>query len=124
VKILAAHRYHSPRDGARTPQQAEVRRLAYAIKDPACSSQDLDTAGRDMAALITGPCWLVPIPSSQDNTDANARLAHAIARSVQCLDTTHPSRMGTFVWCSDSQRFPSHQRFGQGNNAISRHGSC
>ena len=33
-----------------------------------------------MAALITGPCWLVPIPDSTGNTDANAKLAHAIAR--------------------------------------------
>ena len=32
-----------------------------------------------MAALITGPCWLVPIPDSIGNTDANTRLAHHIA---------------------------------------------
>src|SRR5262249_49580140 len=35
---------------------------------------------REMAALITGPCWLVPIPDSTGNTDANAKLAHMIAR--------------------------------------------
>jgi len=33
-----------------------------------------------MAALITGPCWLVLIPDSTGNTEANAKLAHAIAR--------------------------------------------
>ena len=32
-----------------------------------------------MAALITGPCWLVPIPDSTGNTDANTRLASMIA---------------------------------------------
>jgi hypothetical protein len=35
-----------------------------------------------MAALITGPSWLVPIPDSTGNTDANTRLAHRIARHV------------------------------------------
>ena len=79
MKILAATTYHTPRNGPLTIQQAEVRRIAYAIKDPACSSQDLDTAGRAMAALISGPCWLVPVPDSRGSTDANARLAHAIA---------------------------------------------
>ena len=32
-----------------------------------------------VAALISGPCWLVPVPDSTGSTDANARLAHAIA---------------------------------------------
>ena len=32
-----------------------------------------------MAGLISGPCWLVPIPDSRGNADANTRLAHAIA---------------------------------------------
>jgi hypothetical protein len=41
---------------------------------------DFDTAAREMAALITSPCWLVPIPNSTGNTDANARLASHIAR--------------------------------------------
>ena len=79
MNILAARKYPTPRNGPLTNHQAEVRRLAYAIKDPACSSQDLDTAGRAMAALISGPCWLVPVPDSRGSTDANARLAHAIA---------------------------------------------
>jgi hypothetical protein len=33
-----------------------------------------------MAALIAGPCWLVPIPDSTGNTDANTRLASMVAR--------------------------------------------
>jgi hypothetical protein len=32
-----------------------------------------------MAALITGSCWLVPIPDSTGNTDANTRLASMVA---------------------------------------------
>ena len=79
MKILAAHKYHTPRNGPLSMQQAEQRRIAYAVKDHACSAEDLDTAGRDMAALISGPCWLVPVPDSRGSTDANTRLAHAIA---------------------------------------------
>jgi hypothetical protein len=63
-------------------EETETRRLAYAIKDLASPLADFDTAAREMAALITGPCWLVPIPDSTGNTDANARLAHHIARYV------------------------------------------
>jgi len=55
------------------------RRLAYAIKTTASHSLDFDTAAREMAALISGPCWLVPIPDSTGNTDANTHLAHHIA---------------------------------------------
>jgi hypothetical protein len=80
MNILATRRYPTPRDGQLSLEQAETRRLAYAIKHPGADWTDYDTAGREMAALITGPCWLVPIPDSTGNTDANAKLAHAIAR--------------------------------------------
>jgi hypothetical protein len=80
MKILSARRYHTPRNGTLTLEQAETRRLAYSIKHPGADWTDYDTAGRDMAALIDGPCWLVPIPDSTGNLDANAKLAHAIAR--------------------------------------------
>lgn len=80
MNILAARRYISPRTRALTPDETETRRLAYAIKHPGADWLDYDTAGREMAALISGPCWLVPIPDSTGNTDANAKLAHAIAR--------------------------------------------
>ena len=77
--ILAARKYPSPRNGPLTPEQTETRRLAYSIKTIGSPSADFDTAARDMAALITGPCWLVPIPDSTGNTDANTRLASMVA---------------------------------------------
>ena len=80
--ILAARKYPSPRNGPLTPEQTETRRLAYAIKTTASPSTDFDTAAREMAALITGPCWLVPIPDSTGNTDANTRLGSMIAAHV------------------------------------------
>ena len=79
MNILAARKYATPRNGPLTLEQAETRRLAYSIKSTASPSIDFDTAAREMAALITGPCWLVPIPDSTGNTDANTRLAHHIA---------------------------------------------
>jgi hypothetical protein len=79
MNILAARKYHTPRNGPLTLEQTETRRLAYSIKSTASPSIDFDTAAREMAALITGPCWLVPIPDSTGNTDANTRLAHHIA---------------------------------------------
>jgi hypothetical protein len=79
MNILTARRYPTPRDGQLSLEQAETRRLAYAIKSTASPSADFDTAAREMGALITGPCWLVPIPDSNGNTDANARLASMIA---------------------------------------------
>jgi len=79
MNILAARKYPTPRNGPLSFEQTETRRLAYAIKSTASLSADFDTAARDMAALISGPCWLVPIPDSTGNTDANARLASMIA---------------------------------------------
>ncbi len=82
MNILAARKYATPRNGPLTLEQTETRRLAYSIKSTASPSIDFDTAAREMAALITGPCWLVPIPDSTGNTDANTRLAHHIANHV------------------------------------------
>ena len=82
MKILSARKYPTPRNGPLSIEEAEIRRLAYAIKDLASPLVDFDFAAREMAALITGPCWLVPIPDSTGSTDANARLAHHIARYV------------------------------------------
>ena len=79
MNILAAHKSPTPHNGPLTLEQTETRRLAYAIKSTASASADFDTAARDMAALITGPCWLIPIPDSAGNTDANTRLAAMIA---------------------------------------------
>jgi hypothetical protein len=79
MNILAARKYPSPRNGPLSLEQSETRRLAYAIKAIASPLADFDTAAREMAALIDGPCWLVPIPDSTGNTDANTRLASMIA---------------------------------------------
>ena len=82
MQILAARKYPSQRNGPLSLEETETRRLAYAIKTTASPGADFDTAAREMAALISGPCWLVPIPASNGNTDANTRLASMIAGYV------------------------------------------
>ena len=88
MRILAARKYPTPRNGMLSIEETEIRRLAYAIKTIASPLADFDAAARQMAALIldSNPqpfsCWLVPIPDSTGNTDANARLASHIARHV------------------------------------------
>ena len=79
MNVLAARIYPNPRRGPFSRDQTETRRLAYAIKTTASRSVDFDTAAREMAALIAGPCWLVPIPDSNGSADANTRLASMIA---------------------------------------------
>ena len=79
MQIIAARQYISPRTRPLTPEEAETRRLSYAIKSPQAAQRDVATAALEMARLITGPCWLIPIPDRHDNTDANTRLAHLIA---------------------------------------------
>jgi hypothetical protein len=82
--ILAARKYPTPRNGLLSIQETETRRLAYAIKTTASPNMDFFTAATEMARLISpdlsgSSCWLVPIPDSQRNSDANARLAFWIA---------------------------------------------
>jgi hypothetical protein len=98
VNIYAARRYISPRTRALTPQEQETRSISYALKDwtgPAFI-RALQEAAPEMAALIDGPCNLIPIPSSKGSTEANRRLAKAIARHlksarvVDCLRRTAP----------------------------------
>jgi hypothetical protein len=80
MKILAARKYPNPRNGPLSRAETETRRLAYAIKDPRRPTRDFETAACEMAALITTPCWLVPIPASDGSTRANTILAAHIAR--------------------------------------------
>jgi hypothetical protein len=82
MNILTARHYVSPRTRPLTPEERETRRLAYAIKTIAANMGDFDTAARDMARLIEGPCWLIPIPDRNGNLDANTRLAALIAHHV------------------------------------------
>ena len=76
----SARRYISPRTRPLTSEEAQVRALAYAIKDPDCDQDLIDAAAREMAKLIEGERgYLIPVPSHTRSTTANRRLANAIA---------------------------------------------
>ena len=79
MNILSPRRFKSRRLGPLSDTEIATRATAYALKDTKTPAAVVDTAAREMAALITGPCWLVPIPSSTGDTRANAILAAAIA---------------------------------------------
>lgn len=68
--------------GYRTPNSDEIntRRTARDLKIP--TDEAIQIAAPAMAALIDGPCWLVPVPASDGSLTANLTLAHAIAKKV------------------------------------------
>ena len=68
--------------GYRTPSPDEfsTRRTAQDLKIPTDAA--IQIAAPAMAALIDGPCWLVPVPASSASLTANLVLARAIAEMV------------------------------------------
>jgi len=76
--LLAARRYVSPRARPITPEEAETRRIAYALKRGA----EIAIAAREMAGLLPPDLptlTLVPVPASTGSIEANLILARAIA---------------------------------------------
>jgi urease gamma subunit len=63
-----------------SPDELAARRTAQGLKtaDP----EAIQIAAPVMAALIDGPCWLVPVPASNGCLTANVALARAIAELV------------------------------------------
>lgn len=84
VHAALDHRYVSKYVvlGYRTPSPDEhvVRRTTRDLKVP--TRDAIEIAAPAMAALIDGPCWLVPVPASSGDVIANLTLAHAIAAFV------------------------------------------
>lgn len=78
---LAARLYVSPRERVLTPEEAETRRLAYALRggDP----EAVRLAAREMASLLPLGIELVPVPSSSCDLTANLLLAEAVAELVR-----------------------------------------
>ena len=76
--ILAARRYVSPRSRPITPEEAETRLIAYALK----RGEETEMAAREMAGLLPldlPTLTLVPVPASTGSIEANLILARAIA---------------------------------------------
>ncbi|MFZ4778127.1 MAG: hypothetical protein ACOYM3_22370 [Terrimicrobiaceae bacterium] len=76
--ILAARRYVSPRSRPITLDEAETRRIAYALK----RGEETEMVAREMAGLLPPDLptlTLVPVPASTGSIKANLILARAIA---------------------------------------------
>jgi predicted amidophosphoribosyltransferase len=68
----------SPRSRPITPDEAETRRIAYALK----MGEETELAAREMAGLLPldlPTLTLVPVPASTGSIEANLILARAIA---------------------------------------------
>ena len=63
-----------------TPDEISTRRTAQDLKIP--TEEAIQIAALALAALIDGPCWLVPVPASTGSLAANLALARAIADIV------------------------------------------
>jgi hypothetical protein len=62
------------------PEEIVTRRIARELKIP--TPESINLAAPQMAQLIEGPCWLVPVPASTGSLLVNLTLAHAIAELV------------------------------------------
>ena len=86
MNIIAAHKYVSPRARPLTPEEAEVRRVAYALKVP--TAEACEHAARDLAPLLDAAeapathIVLMPVPASTGATDANRQFANELAAEV------------------------------------------
>ena len=61
-------------------EERETRRIAYDLKDAIPDA--IHAAAPEMARLIDGPCWLVPVPTSKGSISPNLALALTIAKLV------------------------------------------
>jgi hypothetical protein len=77
-----------------SPEEIIVRRTAWDLKIPTAAA--IQMAAPLMAALIDGPCWLVPVPASNGSLSANLELARAIADIV----------LGVRVTCAVGRAYP------------------
>ena len=82
MNIRAARKYVSPRVRPLTADEAETRRLAYALKVP--SPEAMRTAAPEMAALIAEEdVILSAIPTSTGDHGPNRALANRIADCIR-----------------------------------------
>ena len=82
MKILAARKYVSPRVRPLTPDEAETRRLSYALK--AATTESVWTAAEEMAPLILeNDVVLSAIPTSYGDHGPNRKLANRIADHIR-----------------------------------------
>ena len=86
MKTISAHKYVSPRARPITLDEAEVRRIAYALKVP--TAEACEAAARALAPLLDAAeaesttIILMPVPASTGSVDANRQFANELAAEV------------------------------------------
>jgi hypothetical protein len=78
--LQSAAKYVPRRYRIANSDEIVARRTARNLKIP--TDEAIQIAAPAMAALIEGPCWLVPVPASNATVTANLALAQAIAAIV------------------------------------------
>jgi hypothetical protein len=77
MRIIAAHQYVSPRSRPITPEEAEVRRLAYALKIP--TAEACTIAAQALAPLLDSAeapathIVLMPVPASTPHAESKSK---------------------------------------------------
>ncbi len=86
MRVIAAHKYVSPRSRPITAEEAEVRRIAYALKIP--TSEACTIAAQALAPLLDSAeapathIVLMPVPASTGTVDANRHIANELAAEI------------------------------------------
>jgi len=76
-----------------TANEAETRKIAQALKIP--TPEAIQVAAPAMAALMDGPCWLIPVPASNVTVTADLALAGGIAALVEAHELSAQSPEST-----------------------------
>lgn len=93
-QCLAPTRYVPRRYRVANADEIAARQIAQELKIP--TEHAIHVAAPSMAALIEGPCLLIPVPASDTSISANLKLAKAIAefvttaRVICAIARTHP----------------------------------
>lgn len=96
MNTISAHKYVSPRSRALTPDEAEVRRIAYALKIP--TPEAMNAAANALAPLLDSAeaqdtqFVFMPVPSSTGSIEANRAFANEIAAVLRAGGIARPRR--------------------------------
>lgn len=97
--VRACRKYVSPRTRALTSTEVFVRAVSLRLKE--ADENAIAMAASEMAAKISGPCLLVPVPASSCSLRQNYALAVAIAAFVP----------GAKVVCAVARQYPTKSSF-------------
>jgi hypothetical protein len=126
MQIIYAEKYVSPRERPLTAEEAEVRRIAYALKVP--TNEATNRAGYALAPLVDAHAYpgstivLMPVPSSTNTLRANRALALDLAQHIRRLSDRSVFIKATVVRKYPVQSSCFRRRHGQMGLSVEDHG--